>query len=67
MKPIAELKVDDTLYRQTSVKEQCTIKSITRDKYEKRIFDFGGFLVSQDAMSKIFKNTGGVFEVKCTS
>jgi hypothetical protein len=68
MKNVYDLQISDTLYRQVPIKEECQIKDITSNRHAQKVFDFGGFIVDQPVMSKMFKcSDRGNFEVKDVS
>lgn len=63
LKNVRNLEIKDILYRIAPIKEQCEILDITTNGANfQRVFHFHGFLVNQTAMTRIFKNTNGVFE-----
>ena len=63
MTHVLDLKSGDILYR-LKPEQECCIKDITSNRKGQRVFEFSGFLVDQEVMPKIFKNSRGIFHVK---
>jgi hypothetical protein len=63
MTHVLDLKIGDTLYR-FKPQQECCIKDITSNRNGQRVFEFFGFLVDQEVMPRMFKNSRGVFHVK---